>query len=84
MAFGPQQGHVLDDDLTAHIQHLGQTASGNRFFRPGQDAQQFIPSFFSVLHCQWDSLFRYSLILRRFFMDRSRIGAEWVSAPLEM
>ena len=51
----PQQGNILHDDLTAHMEAPGQLGSGNRLAGFPQFFFDFFPSFctFTGLHCQF-------------------------------
>ena len=78
---GPDDGDVLHDDLAADVKLGGQLTGGNRFRLPLQNAKDLLPA---IDYVQRKNSFHSAHSARRFFMEMSKMGAEWVRAPLEM
>ena len=79
VAAGPQQGDVLHDHLPADLKAAGQLVGGNGGALLLQNLQNGrLPR--KAPHRQPS----FPQSGRMFFMEMSRMGAEWVRAPLEM
>ena len=76
LALGAEQRHILHDDLPADAVSSGQCTGREGGFFLLQILYDVFPSFIS---------FQKAVSFGcRFLSDTSRIGAEWVSAPLEI